>query len=626
MQTPLVDVHAPTRIHAHARLIVVLAGCALCLPGCMLTLDDIDRETDRLIAERNQMLRLNATPPSRSGQTDPVDPSAKQHEQVLKPETTNPGAEELQIDTADPARDVAPILLEYASSAAGVGTDLEPIQITLFDALAIAQRTGREHISAEEDYILEAINLLIEQHRWSPRLFNTTSATFSTDGDNGSFQSAANVINDMRVTRRLPFGGDAEARWIWNATEQLRDQVNGRYRQSSTLSANASIPLLRGAGWVARDSLIQAERNLIYAAREFEQFRRDYFFSIARDYLNLLQSKASIANQKRSVESLQRSLEGDIELFDKGRISQFEKSITENQLLSQIASLAQARESYIVQAERFKIRLGLDPNQPVVFRTTIFDLQEPTIALDEAVDVALSYRLDWQNTLDRLDDSRRAIRLAEDGLLPDLDLTLSASMPTEPDAREGGLGFSPEDVNASAGISLSLPLDRKTEQLRVRQARIRYDQSQRNADRSRDNLALDVRSSVRAIELARFQLTLAEKQVDIANSRVEEQSLRQDITSQERVDTQDTLLRALNARDRARTDLRIAILQYLLNTGQMRVTREGLLEALPGMDILEVKLYEDISDIDEWFLDPPKLNPETEDATEPDPSTESEGE
>lgn len=640
---PTKSAATPNRFRPRSSAVCFLlaGGATAWLSGCMTTLDDIDRQTDRLIAERNAGLRLSADQPSRSGRTAPVDQSRQPIEQKLQPDTDNPDASELRFDTADPSRDVAPVLLDYAARAAGVGTGADPREVTLFDALAIAQQTGREHLSAEEDYILQAINLLIEQHRWSPRLSNTTSATASTDGDDGSFQSAVNVVNDMRLTQRLPFGGTAEARWVWNATEQLREQVNGRYRQSSTISASASIPLLRGSGWVARDSLLQAERNLIYAARDFEQFRRDYFFSIARDYLNLLQSKASIANQKRSVESLQRALEGDDMLFETGRISQFEKSITENQLLSQIAQLAQARESYIVQADRFKIRLGLDPNHPVVFRTTIFDLQEPNIPLDTAVDLALAYRLDWQNTLDRLDDSRRAVRLAEDGLLPDLDLTVSASIPTDPDTREGGLGFSPEDAGASAGVSFSLPLDRKTEQLRVRQSRIRYDQSQRAADRTRDTLALDVRASVRAIELARFQLTLAEKQVGIANSRVEEQSLRQDITSQERVDTQDTLLRALNARDRARTDLRIAILQYLLSTGQLRITRRGLLEALPGMDILDVQLYEDIADIDQWFLDssgsgsgvemesrvPPEPNPEPAPHPEPrpDPSPETGG-
>ena len=49
------------------------------------------------------------------------------------------------------------------------------LTISLRDALRMAQRQGREYLSAEEEYILTAINLLIEQHRWGPRLFNDTT-------------------------------------------------------------------------------------------------------------------------------------------------------------------------------------------------------------------------------------------------------------------------------------------------------------------------------------------------------------------------------------------------------------------------------------------------------------------
>ena len=67
-------------------------------------------------------------------------------------------------------------------------------------------------------------------------------------------------------------------------------------------------------------------------------------------------------------------------------------------------------------------------------------------------------------------------------------------------------------------------------------------------------------------------------------SGLEGQKLKQDtVTPQSLVDSLNELLNAENNRDRAQTDLRNAILNYLLESDQLRVTREGTFEALRGM-------------------------------------------
>ncbi|RMD65060.1 MAG: hypothetical protein D6824_03195, partial [Planctomycetota bacterium] len=48
-------------------------------------------------------------------------------------------------------------------------------------------------------------------------------------------------------------------------------------------------------------------------------------------------------------------------------------------------------------------------------------------------------------------------------------------------------------------------------------------------------------------------------------------------------DAEENLLRAENDRDERERDLQIAILEYLLATGQLRVDREGQFQPLPGM-------------------------------------------
>lgn len=169
-------------------------------------------------------------------------------------------------------------------------------------------------------------------------------------------------------------------------------------------------------------------------------------------------------------------------------------------------------------------------------------------------------------------------------------------LPTDPDDDEG-LDFDPEELTYSAGVSLGLPLDRVEEELRVRQSIIGLEQEIRDYERSRDNVVIAARSAVRQIELARLQLTLAERQVETNRRRQRGQELdRDNVTPQEIVDTQNALLNAENARDQALADLRVAILEYLLTTGQMRVDAFGAIEPMGGLDMMVVEELEDAED------------------------------
>lgn len=535
---------------------------------------------NRLLADRATAINAGRIEPRREspdlkslsvpGQTSPTVP------------TTNPATEDLTFSAADEARDVASRLETYSRRALGEGTEVRII--TVEEAFRLAQASGREYLNAEEDYILAAISVLIERHLWSPRLFNDTTVAIAGSGNEGSFNNALSVVNSLRATKRLPYGGQVEARWVWQATEQLRSSVSGQYVQSSDLILSASLPLLRGAGTAAREELIQAERNLIYSARTFENFRRQFLVDIADDYFSLLQTRARIANQERQNQSLQRSLESARARADAGRIPRFGVVTVESRLLSGIASLASLREQYILQLDRFKVRLGLDPRVPIDVADLEFELAEPEIDEFVAAERALEYRLDLQNQRDRVVDARRAVANARNNVLPDLDLNGQVGIPTDPSAREGGVGFDPDFADYSAGMTLSLPLDRRIERLGVKRATIQLEQQVRNYERTRDDVVVTARSAVRQIDRARFALTLAERQVLINRERLREQELKQDeIDPLELVDTEDELLRSENDRDAARTDLRNAILNYLLVTGQLRVTPTGEFQPLPGM-------------------------------------------
>lgn len=562
-------------------LSAIVAGAIVCtLSGCGGGMRGIDSRTHRLLQERSTALGGGAIVPDRQ-LDDRV--AITDRARATNIPTTNPAAADLAYAPADESRDLSARLERFSEAAAGA-PGAAVLSLDLHEAWRVSQRSAREFLSAEEDYILAAVRLLIQRHLWSPRFFNDTTVSLAGRGDDGTFDSAARVINELRVTQRLPSGGDLAARWVWEASEQLRDRASGSYTQASRLALDADIPLLRGAGPVAREDLIQAERDLIYQARQFEDFRRQFLVAIASDYFELVQAQAEIANQRAQLESLRLTERAETARYEAGRIALFRRNIATNDVLQAQARLASLRESYILRLDRFKIRLGLSTDASVALAPIRFDLPDPSITLDEATRRALEYRLDLQTRRDRLDDSRRAVANARNDALPDLNVSAGVSVPTDPDERVGGLGFSPGDLDYSASVTFGLPLDREVERLRIRQAVVALRRSEREYDQFRDQVVVGVRQAVRQVELSRFQYRLAEERVKINELRKRELELKQEeADTQTKLDAENAWLESLNARDRAKTDLRNAILDYLLQSGQLRVARDGTFQPLPGM-------------------------------------------
>lgn len=557
-------------------VVSVLAG------GCSSGMERIDRQTSRVILERVQALGGGADAPRPF--TPPAEVSDRAGWYQRTPDTLNPPSFALPFDPANEARDVAVLLDGYAADSIkgddGAGAAL---LLDLDTVFRLADSSSREHRQAEEEFILSVISLLVERHLWSPRLFNDTSVGLAGSGDAGTFDSALSVINTLRVSQRLPYGGSVEARWVTRAADELVNESTNAYTSSSDLVLAANVPLLRGAGLVAQEELIQAERETVYSARSYERFRRALLVSIAADYFNLLQSRARIANQTRQLESQKRRQLETAAKVRAGRLNPFQNDIVENAVRQSEAQLANLRESYILQLERFKLRLGLEPTTRIVLGEPGRGLKEPGISPADAVVRALNFRLDLQNRRDRLLDTERAVANARNNLLPDLDLDASVAIPTNPNDDQGGLGLNGGYSGYSVGATFSLPLDRKIERLSLRQAQIRLERDRRSFEEFRDSIVIDARRAVRAIDLARFQLELAEKQIVINERGLEDLSLRDDADPQAILDRQNALLDAENSRDQALTDLRNAILEYLLTTGQIRVRPDGTFDPPPGM-------------------------------------------
>jgi outer membrane protein TolC len=566
--------------HAGTGAALLVAGLS-CLLGCESAFQSIDRRTKELLVETNEGLGQETSVPDPAwprGEKPREERGANINSEDLA--TVNPASDRIVFTPAREGDDVLNRLLQYAERPS------DALEMDLHDALEYAINHSREYRFAEEEFLLSALRLMSERHLWGPRLFNDFSAEVAAIGDNGLYDSSLAVVNDLYVTQRLPYGGEVSARLLAAATENLHRFVAGQNVQTAALIFEADVPLLRGAGMVAREDLIQSERNVVYAARAFERFRREFLFDITTDFLDLVVQQQSIVNSEQQVEMLQQFGERERSLADAGRVPPFEAALAVQSTLFAVDRLADQQEAYRLSLDRFKVRLGMPAAQDLIIRPTTPGLPRPAADPERAVRSAMSYRLDLQNRRDRIDDARRGVNIARNNLLADLDLSGSIVIPTNDNLDRAGLNFDTGDLTVRAAIALSLPLDREIERLGLRQAQVSLERSVRDYEQFRDTVAVNVRAAARNIDLAEFSRNLQAENVKTAELRLASIEAAPDRASaRDRSEAADALLDARDVYLRALRDVQVSILGYLLASGQLRIGPDGSILPLQDMQL-----------------------------------------
>ena len=150
-------------------------------------------------------------------------------------------------------------------------------------------------------------------------------------------------------------------------------------------------------------------------------------------------------------------------------------------------------------------------------RLEAIELSVVDVESDTAFEVARERRLDWMNMRSSLVDEWRNIEIVADRLRGDLSVSVSGNI-----ANEGmnPINFSAKRANFGASVQFDAPLDRFLERNSYRQVLISYDQARRSYYQYVDGVNQQIRSSVRAIQLAQVSFELQRDSVLTAIKRV----------------------------------------------------------------------------------------------------------
>jgi outer membrane protein TolC len=477
--------------------------------------------------------------------------------------------------------------------------------LTLPHALALATAHNSSYQTQKERLYKAALDLRLVEHQYDTQLFGGGSTLYghnwqdtdkrplsgeqmvdnSQSGHTGLsakhpqseiVQSEANV----GFNRMLATGGQVGVGIAGAWTDILTGR--GDKGLNSIFSATISQPLLRGSDpMIVMEKLTQAERDVLYQIRAFNRFRKTFAVSVATDYFRTLELYDSVRNIQAYYDGLAALNSRVMKLAEGGMVPQIELGESQQDVLRAHDALIVAQRKYEQSLDQLKSTLSLPIAAEFQMDVGLLDalkahgLPRPDPHIDEAVETALSQRLDIANRADATLDAQRAIYVAADKLRADLRLKAEVN----PDSRGHG--------SIWAGPVLDLPLDRVPEQHVYRKALTALEVSRRDYDDLADKVRLEVRDAHRKLletadryEVACQGLELAAKRLKTASALL----LYGRASTRRSLDAEHDLYDAREVATNALVEYAIATLEFYRDTETLQVRPDGMWEA-KGLDI-----------------------------------------
>lgn len=462
------------------------------------------------------------------------------------------------------------------------GAKIMPLDV----ALETGIQRSRAYRSAKESLYLKALDLTLARHRLSPIFFTGGRGTRATDSRSAALEAGMTELVSTNTFARTQSAG---FNWLYSTGARLsadftqdflRIMSGNRSINESDVAVSLVQPLLKGGGvTVTLEALTQEERNLLYALRDFADYRRDFIVSLTSDYYGVLRARDQVRNSYVAYQGFVKNVEREEGFADVGRRTQNQLGRLRQAKLTAETRWIDAIRSYITRLDEFKITLGLPVDMKIILDDGELDklrIEDPAISRDQSVEIALVSRPDLANVYDQVADAERRIKVAKNGLLPGLDVSLDYNAVSDPGDTTPGINW--DRRRWSSSVDLDLPLDRKAERNIYRAAFVNLDRARRAEELARDRARFEVYEGWRALEQEKQGYRLADDGVALAQRRLEEQLLLSELGQGEAldlIDAQEDLVNAQNLRTGALVDYTLARMRLWRDMGILYIKPDG---------------------------------------------------
>jgi outer membrane protein TolC len=458
--------------------------------------------------------------------------------------------------------------------------DVEEVDLlSLSDALAISIANSRSYQTRKETLFIDALNLTEVQKDFN---LNFSGAAFAEttyrDLDNGTVESFGDKGVDaslgLGMKKLLATGANVSLGFSENVFRYFTSPDKSDETHSLTFSIVQ--PLLRNFGpLVTKEPLRQAERDMIYAVRDFKRYQQDFIIDTTAQFYSVLRARDQLTNERKNYESTIANREQTESYAKAGRIADFQASQARQSELNAADRWVLSRTNYQKALDDFRYTLGLpiDLNvEPDAAELTVLVSRGPVdldITLQESQESAISNRLDLINGREQVEDKERKLEIQRRDFLPDLDVGYRVTKKRDSDV----------DVEQNLSVGLNLPFDWTERRNRYRKAQITLEREIRDLEDSEDNITRSVRDLWRKLDRNRSVYKNRLLSVRLAKRRVEETTLllkQGKALTRDLLDAQDDLLSSENQTTVALVDYTINRLRFWNTIERFKIDPKGM--------------------------------------------------
>jgi outer membrane protein TolC len=463
------------------------------------------------------------------------------------------------------------------------------IQINSINALQLAAENSREFQSQKENLYRSALALTGDYFAFDSQYFGTVGANANVNGDGVDDATVSLGENSiLGMTKTLERGGSLSLDIGQNFTRFLTNPALST--AGALFNFSLRLPFLQGAGrLVAFERVRQSERDLLYAVRDYERFKREFAVDIISSYLNLLQAAQRVENNRNNLERRRNAAEEERLLGEAGRAIRTDVERANLAVLNAETALLNAEIGLENSLDSFKLQLGLPTDAKVqidaedVKRLEQLEIDMPKLDEERAMMIALDSRLDFAISESQVADARRQVEITKNALLAGLDFSADFGAGTN-DFGETDIRFDPiGNSDLSLGVLLDLPLNRINERNAYRSSFINWEVAKRNAEAFEDQVKLQARRALRSLRQSAENYRIQKRSLEVAKTTNDAALLLKasgDGNTNDLVDAQNALIAAQNDLIASVVDYQIDLLSLERDLGVLVVNPEGIDEEM----------------------------------------------
>ena len=410
----------------------------------------------------------------------------------------------------------------------------ECIVKALRDNLGVAIQVLGPEISAE------AVNQA--QEKYIPTLSlsfqsrKTENAAYSyLDSPGDSSINRTQNYNFLTASQALPTGGTLRLDFTGyrTTTNQRGRTIDPRF--GTTMSFQLTQPLLRNFGFkMARREILVAKNNLGVSEENLKNALMTAVYDVESAYWNLVYSIENLEVRRQALQLAKDLLDKNQRSVEVGTLAPMEVLSAQAEVATREADLIQAETQIKNSEDALKLLLHITGDEDKGL-TALVPKDKPTyvareVTLDEALAAAIQNRTDLRIAQIGLETDRLNLSFAKNQTLPDLSLSASYSSPGIDGTRiyyvgnplDGIIDHTvPGDItgalkqtmkftypNWNLGLTLSLPLANVLTRASLAQARLNLRQAMLDLENQKDEVYVEIKSSVRAVQ-ANYKRILA---------------------------------------------------------------------------------------------------------------------